>query len=478
MSQVGKVSDAISKIKSLNKVNDLSEYGRDFQIKLMSLLINDRNFSLSIIPIIKSEYFTDIYLKRIFMTISSYVDRYSTCPTLDNIRILLLDQVEKILPYDKMLKDINDMSIEDRDFIIDNARKFCFSRHALNENDKVIKHLEKGEFEEARSISFDSFKFSGLDTTKVYNLKEDFGMIFDEETVHNPIPMVFPTFNNNMQGGPGAGNLVIMVAPSNFGKTMLLVAMARHANMLGKTAVFFSFEIGGIDIIRRHLAGIFKIDQQELKNNRRIIEIKMGEENIGNFILIEEKATTARISTIKTHLEQLKSQKIFPHMILVDSLNQLKLPLGMRYEGDNQKFEYLAEELRDLAKEEEVPLYTVFQGNRSSFTAEINDEQNIGKAIEPLQVADVLVFMSQPKGEMIANGTCYANLLKNRLGKKGIILLCKYDPAMCYFEELEQVDELNLLSSKEKENVKNTAIEMRNKLKQGLLNKSKVEEVK
>lgn len=815
--KVTNISQTIDNITNLRQAEDLSEYGREFQIKLIALLIRDRIFAASIIPIIKNEYFSDIYLRKIFVTISSYTEKFNNSPTVDNVTILLKEAGENMTVYNSILKSIENMSFEDRDFIILKSRQFCFSRHALIEQEKVKILLQQGDFETAKAISSESFRYSGEHQTKIYNLKKDYEMVFDEENVHNPIPTPFNSFNNNMKGGPGKGNLVIMVAESNFGKcfsngtevfmadmsikniedikagdkvmgwdgkprtvksshsgidemyrvdqnngdsytvnsrhelciinswdeisakniqiinpvqylnkmsdkkdrkwrlhnrgfkspgidfkhidtpfdpyilgawlgdgykssTMIcgedhevkdylqiycnnngltlgiandsnaverwtikslnegrgenkfreflkeynlldnkyipeiflknsrenrlkllaglidtdgglgvlktsveitqknqlitdgivflcrslglkvslkkkegkingvikgiynriiisgkvlvevptlihrkkfvelktkkdelktkinitpvgrgtfygfsieeedkmflladftvvhnsnaLIAVSRHANAHGKNVVFFSFEIGGSDMLRRHIAGLNNLKQEDVKTNRKVIEMRFKDEGLGEFVLIEERATNARIAVIKNHLEYLKSTGFFPDMICVDALNQLKQPIGMRFDNDNQKFEYLAEELRDMANDYELPVYTVMQTNRSGFNSEIVDIQAIGKAIEPFQVADVLITFSQTRAE--ANELkCKAFLVKNRLGKKNILLLCHYDPNMCVFDEIAVVDDLLLLTDDQKKVVQNTAMHARERLLKGDFDKKK-----
>ena len=470
--KINNISEAVNTIKNLSTAEDLSEFGREFQIKLIALLIKDRIFSFSMIPIIKDEYFSDIYIRKIYVTLIAYVHRFGSCPTVDNIKILLKDAGEKMVLYDKILTAIDDVSLEDRDFVMFKAREFCFSKHGLIELEKARLKLISGDFEDARAITSEAFKYSGGETSKIYSLKKDHGMVFDEATVHNPIPTPFKTFNDNMKGGPGKGNLVIMVAESNFGKSNALIAMSRHANTFGKTVVFFSFEIGGADMLRRHLAGLNDLRQEEVKNSRNVIEVRLKDDGLGDFILIEERATNARIAVIKNHLEYLKSTGVFPDMICVDALNQLKLPIGMRYEGDNQKFEYLAEELRDLANEYELPVYTVMQTNRSGFNSDVVDIQAIGKAIEPFQVADVLITYAQTK-QMAAENKCRAFLIKNRLGKKFILLDCYYDPNMCVFDEIAVVDDLLMLDNKSKEKVQSAALSIKDRLRNGEFDKDK-----
>lgn len=457
MDKINTISDISKLIGNIGLKSDLKEYGNEFQLKLIKIIITDKAFAYKIIDILKSNYFSDIYIRRIYDVVRAYILEYNRSPSLDNVSIVLKDQVDDMKKYDSLIKKIGVLELFDREFVMDNTHKFCFQRHAVSEMEKVSNAIKLNEFDKAQNLAFELFKFNTNETTKIYSLKKDFDMVFDEDKLINPQPTIFPTFNDNMQGGPGAGKLVIAVAPSNFGKTNYLVATARKLNEEGKKVVLFTFEIGGAEIFRRHLAGLTNTKQAFVKDKKEEIIKLVGSDSLGEFVLVEEKATRARISTIVHNLNLLKSQGFTPDVILVDSLNQLKLPEGMRYEGDNRMFEYLAEELRDLAKEEMLPLHCVFQGNRSSFKTEVNDEQSIGKAIEPFQVADVLFFFSQTP-EMIKRGVCNTNLLKNRLGKKNILLECKYDPDMCVFEEIGEINQELMMTEEQKHKVKNNMV--------------------
>lgn len=445
---------------------DLSKYGKDFQLKFLALLIKDRVFSISILPITKSEYFSDIYLRKIFNCIFEYVRDYpSSTPSVDNIKILLKNKNEKIHAYIPILENINNIDLGDRDFVIQNARRFCFSKHALNELDKIKILLEEGKFEESQKVSIESYKYSGLSTRKIYDLQEDYHKIFDEEALHRPVPLPFPTFNRISKGGPGSGNLIISIAFSNFGKTAALTAYAREANKSGKNVAFFSFEIGGVDIIKRYIAGLVEEKQENLINNKIKVKEYVENSGIGKFKLIEERATLATVDGIKNTLEYLKSTGFFPDVCMIDSLNQLKVK-GRKPADNNEKFETLAEELRDLGNELGIPIHTVFQTNRSGAKAELNDTDTIGKAIEPFQVADMVWTFSQPP-ECLAKGTCLVYLIKNRLGPKNIIIEAEYDPNMGLFKEIAEVSEILLLNDKDKKAVKADLTSVREKLKNG-----------
>lgn len=442
--------------------DDLSKYGKEFQIKLISLLIKDRVFSFSIIPIIKAEYFSDVYLRKIYVSIKEYMEQYYSCPTIDNIKILLQSKNEKMIIYNELLKRIDEITFEDRDFIIDNARKFCFSKYALIELEKTKILLEEGDFAKAKKVSLEAFKHSGFDKRKIYDLKEDYDKIFQDDVLHRPIELPFPSFNKASKGGPGNGNLVVLVAFSNFGKTACLTACARHANAIGKNVALFSYEIGGVDILRRYIAGVMGEKQENLKYHKSKIKERIVDSTLGNFRLIEQRATLANTETLRNDLEWLKSTGFFPDLICVDSLNQLKLT-NFRAKSDNEKFEYLSEDLRDLANDYEVPVITPFQSNRSGSNNKILNVDSIGKAIEPFQVADMLITFGQDN-EMLLDNKCTALLLKNRLGPKNICIECFYDPNLGVFKELGQINEILLLNDKQRQDMKNTVKEIRQKL--------------
>ena len=453
---------------------DLSKYGKDFQIKLLSLLSKDRIFAFSILPILKDEYFSDIWLRKIFLCIRDYTQEYSSTPTMDNIKIKLQDKEEKISSFEPMLESIETISLEDRDFVIDNSRRFCFTKHRLIELEKEKILLEQGDFEKAQRTSIESYKHAGTSNRQIYDLKTDYEKIFEDDIHHRPVPTPFPTINKCTKGGPGSGNLVIAVAPSNFGKTAVLTACAREANRLGKNVAFFSFEIGGEDILRRYIAGQLGVKQEELKFHKKEVKSAVIDDTLGNFRLIQERATLATIEQIHADLEYLKSTGFFPDMVCVDSLNQLKL-LGensWRMKDDNQKFELLSEQLRDLANDLKIPFMTVMQTNRTGFGEAAGNIMSIGKAIEPFQVADILWMFNQTL-DLEAEGICILTMLKNRLGPKNIALECKYDPNMGTFKEIKEVNALLLKSDKEKSAVKTTIVKMREKLKSGDFNSEK-----
>ena len=447
----------------ITESNDLSKFGKEFQLKLLALLIKDRGFSLNIIPYIKDVYFSDVYLKTIFLSIKDFIEGYYTTPTIDNIKIVLQTNGEKIGPYEKILEKIDSISLEDRDFVMQNTEKFCISKFALTKNDKIVSLLKEGRIGEAKKESYDSFQYSGLEERKIYDMKTDMKKVMTTEKLRTPLPIMFETFNKNSKGGIAGGELCIVVAPSNFGKSNFVVNVARHLNLSKKNVAFFSYEMSADALLIKYFAAILDCNQSEVSSNFSDIEEFLNTQNIANLKIIEDKASNATLSSILSTINYLKAGGFFPDCLIIDGLNQLKLPAGVRAKDDNEKYEILTEGLKDLLKDLGIGGFATWQTNRSGFSSEVNDINSIGKAIEVFQKADQVITFSEPI-HLKEKKQCIALLLKNRLGQKEIPLLVNYDPGKVIFAEVEVLNMAVLMSKEVRKTLNETIKKQRDKL--------------
>lgn len=450
------------------EAKDFSKYGKEFQFKLTSLLIKDKTFAYSIINIIKDSYFNDIYLKVIFKVIENYYSKYHSSPTIEDIKVILTTNGEKIILYEKLLKQIDEIDLGNKDFIIENAQNFCFTKYALSELEKSISALKKGEFIEAKKIAFESFMSANLDNAKIFNIKKDVGKIFEKKKYGSYVQHMFKTFNDNSNKGKGMseGTLCVVVAPSNLGKSNYLAALARDICFKGTNVLYYTYEESGEVIMEKFLAGLMDIVRDEIEFNQEQAYEVLKNKALANLYIVEDKGRNATLANQKSQLSYVKSCGFFPEVILIDGLNQCKLPKGIKAKDDNEKFEIITEDLKDWFKEEQLSGVAVFQTNRSGWTSELNNEQTIGKAIEVFQKADQVITLTQPPHLKLLK-QIYVYLLKNRYGEKEICLLVDYDPAKVLFIELEVLNPLVLQSSETKKVVKKSISQVREKLKVG-----------
>jgi hypothetical protein len=429
---------------------DFSKFGQKFQLATLNLLIQDKSFANKIKLIIKPEYFDNKYNQFLCQTIVTFIENYHCQPDFETLKTIIETQVgagTKL--YLLALDSIKNVDLSKKEFVEAECAKFCFTRHALSSLEEERANILLGKFDKAREVAFQKYKPMSSASSEV-DLKKDYAKALSSAS-RNPVPTPLPSMNAVSKGGPGAGDLCVIVAQSNFGKTNYLVATAKHAAQVGKKVLFFSLETDNIQLMQRILAGISNVNQESLSDHPSLIEGKL-KGLAGELKFIEMKSIQARVDAIKAIVEEKKSEGFFPDIIIVDGLNQVKPPRTERFANANDKFEYLAEEMRDMAKELRLPVYVAFQSNRGGFNVEMADEQNIGKAIEVYQVCDWMLLFTQSLPMQDA-GECYVQLLKNRLGPKGMMLKLRYDPNKVMFQELESVNRSLLMDKSRREGV-------------------------
>jgi hypothetical protein len=438
----------------MEKEKNLNKYGQSFQLVVLSLFFRDKAFTARIKDILLAEYFDNKYTQTIYQMGLDYLEKYYTFPSEDKVFDVLKTIIETTKNitaklYLGYLENIKNVDLSSSKFVKEEIEKFCFTKYALIKIEEQKNNIELGKFNDAKKIALTTYIPINTHYTEL-RLTADFKVVLQPEQIHRAIPSLFQTFNKKSKGGPGAGDLAIVVAQSSFGKTAYLTALARYLATIGKKVIYFSLETDRHQLMARALAGLVNIEQEQLKDHPKLIEnkIKEIEKNKGEILFLELKATTARIESLRLILEEKKTTGFFPDVIMVDGLNQLKLPRGIRNNDNNDKFEWLSEELRDWGKEEQLPVWASFQTNRGGFNVEYADEQNIGKAIEVYQNCDWMLLFTQSI-PMYEKGECYVQLLKNRLGAKGITLLVNYDPNKGIFTEIRELPRTELLNKKQ-----------------------------
>jgi len=425
---------------AIDSTVNFSAFGEEFQLTLIRIILQDISFFNKIKDIIHAEYFDNVYLKKISAIILKYVADNNVAPNKDNLAYLI-NQEEAILikkTYLKKIDDIFNQTLEQRVFVEKEALNFCRDKHSKKYIDKALDLVMAGKRDEAKKFALEAFKYDHADY-KLIDMKENIS-ILSKSTTNNAVPCLFPEFNRISQGGPGNGRLCIQVAQSHFGKTTSICAYARNAAVEGYDGIFFSLEDDEETVLRKIVAGMVGIDFVSLAEHPLLIKQTM-EKIKGNIKIVHFRATGARLSNFANVISELKSQGFFPKWIVIDGLNQVKPDKGMRFESDNDKYEYFCEYFRDMAGDEQIPIWANFQSNRGGFNNLEIDEKNIGKAIEVFQVADFVIIYAQDR-TMAANNECYALLFKNRLGpsKKGLRI--RYNLFQGLYEEAGPLQDL------------------------------------
>lgn len=389
-----------------------------FQKKLIKLIIEDEPFSEEISDIIQVEYFDGILPNTIMRLIFNYNDKYNSIPKyetiLETINIQEKDETIRGRLIEFVLKT-QELKISDKNHIKDFALNFCKKQALRNGLFKAAESWEKGDYEEIHRIISDALK-AGEGKRNGHNYIVDVRKRLTKET-RNPVP-VLDNFNHKIAGGLAGGELGIILSPTGGGKSMMLVKFACTALLAGKTVVYYSLELSEKVIGNRFdacLTGLKIADIFQYPD--RIIEKTEELEKLGSNLIITEFPTgSASVSTLRNDLKSLERKKIVPDVIFVDYADIMKSVSN--YTEKRFALTNIYENLRALAMELNIPIWTASQAGRSAINESKFDLKVISESLGKAQTADVILGVGRTDDDKKAS-RAELLVLKNRNGADG-----------------------------------------------------------
>ena len=415
--------------------NKLSEYGYSFQIKILTCLFTDKAFLQQIIDILHAEYFENDANKFLVDIIREYFSDYKSSPTKEVLKVKVTEIDNDVLKETVIshLKDVyRYIGSEDLDFVKEQTLDFCKNQNLKNAIVKSVDLLKSGEYDSIKSLIDDAMK-AGAER----NLGHEYLVNIDDrysESVRNTCTTGWDVIDELADGGLGKGELGVMVAPAGIGKSWALVNVAANAVKAGKTVLHYTLELNEAYVGLRYDSVFTGIAAQNLKYN--IDEVKETVEKLtGNLIVKYYPTKGASVNTIAGHIERCRMQGIDPDLVIVDYADllrgqgkstELRIQLGNIYE-----------DLRGLAGEQEIPVWTASQANRSALQEDIIQADKIAESYSKIMTADLVISLSR-KIEDKVDGTGRWHVIKNRFGPDGITLPSKMNASNGHIEIFAQ----------------------------------------
>lgn len=347
-------------------------------------LIENEEYGRKVIPFLKEEYFTDTVDRKIFSIIHDYVGKYNNFPTKSAVEIDLNDVGGLSDDQFKTAKEVVsglDKS-EDRDvaWLVDNTEKFCKDKalyNALMQSIQIVDDSKKDSISvgsipqiltDALGVSFDShighdFLNDAAERYEFYHRKE-VRIGFDIDY-----------FNKITQGGLPRKTLNIALAGTGVGKSLFMCHGAAHNLMAGQNVLYITLEMAEERIAERIDANLLGVTLDDLKDLPQAIYYKLvgkvKERAKGKLIVKEYPTACAGSANFRHLLNELKIKKNFiPDIIYIDYLN-ICASSRIKPGSNVNSYTYIkaiAEELRGLAVEFNVPIVSATQTNRSGFS--------------------------------------------------------------------------------------------------------------
>ena len=351
-----------------------------FEHKILSNLIYDQDYMRKVIPFISETYFDNFSERTIFNEINNHITKYETLPTKSILGIELENRNDLSEDMFKECSVILDNLLEekiDQNWLIDTTEKWCKERAvylALMESIKIADGKDKTRsrdaipsiLSEALSISFDDHVghdyFGDADARfEFYHRKED-KIAFDLDM-----------FNKITKGGLPRKTLNIALAGTGVGKSLFMCHQAASSLLNGQNVLYITLEMAEERIAERIDANLFNVDIKSLIDLPKPMYDtkveKLVKKTHGRLIIKEYPTASAHAGHFKSLLNELSLKKGFsPDIIFIDYLN---ICSSSRYKGsivNSYTFvKAIAEELRGLAVEYDVPIVSATQTTRSGF---------------------------------------------------------------------------------------------------------------
>jgi replicative DNA helicase len=432
---------------------------------LRNLLFNN-DYCRKVLPFIKNEYFENLHEKVVFEEICKFIVAYDGLATKE---VLLIETEKRTDITEDTYKTICDYvsnldsSPADTNWITDTTEKWCRDRAiylALMESIKIAdgQDEKKGRdaiptiLQEALAISFDDH--IGHDYLNDY--EERFDSYHRKE---NKIPFDLDYFNKITKGGIPNKTLNICLAGTGTGKSLFMCHFAASVLLQGKNVLYITLEMAEEKIAERIDANLLNINIKDIETlPKMIFDTKINsiaKKTQGTLIIKEYPTASAHAGHFRALLNELSLKKSFrPDIIFIDYLN---ICGSSRYKSNFSVNSYsyikaIAEELRGLAVEANVPIVSATQTTRSGFSSSDPDLTDTSESFGLPATAD-LMFALISTEELEQLGQIMVKQLKNRyndptMNKRFVVGI---DRAKMRLFDVEQSAQKDILDSGKEE---------------------------
>ena len=267
-------------------LQNLNQYGADFQIKVLSSLLTHKEFLTNIHDIISDEYFENSAHKWAIKEIIKYYDKYHTTPSLDVLKVELQkidNDVLKISIKDQ-LKLAYVTSDEDLKYVQEEFTNFCRNQQLKKALMSSVDLLKAGDFDGIRTLVDGALK-AGQDKNVGHEYNKDIETRYRVD--YRPtIPSPWPVFNDGIQGGFGPGDLGIVFGSPGGGKSWTMVAIAAHAVQLGYKVNYYTLELGEDYVGKRFDCYFTGYTIDEINEHRS--EVQKHVDNLKGKLIVKE----------------------------------------------------------------------------------------------------------------------------------------------------------------------------------------------
>ena len=400
----------------------------DLEQVVIRNILNDETYMRKVIPFIKKEYFEGVY-KLIFSEITKFVGKYNKIPSLSTLQV----EIENSDRFNAnnygeamdLLPSVFQPVEENEQWLYDTTEKWCQDRalhNAIMQSITIIdgKHPDLSKnalpdiLQKALSISFDT----NVGHDYLENVDERFDFYHRQE---ERIPFDLDYFNRITKGGLPNKTLNIALAGTGVGKSLFMCHCAANVLSQGRNVLYITMEMAEERIAERIDTNLFNLPIDQIGNlSKNMFQDRVkgiSEKTNGKLIIKEYPTGAAHSNHFRALFEELKLKKKFvPEIVFIDYLNICASSRMKGMGGSINSYTYvkaIAEELRGLAVEFDVPIVSATQTTRSGYSNSDPGLEDTSESFGLPATAD-LMFALVSNEELEKSGQIMVKQLKNR----------------------------------------------------------------
>jgi replicative DNA helicase len=361
-----------------------SPFGPNMEAGIISLILDFPELYIPTSKFITADLFTRPEVKYVVAALKQDFDKFGVIPS----RPLLHDRLAKQLTVDDPYEEI--LSVVDRQ---SNPREAPILRQTLRDwvehqsyaqlySDDAIAAHQRGDHEFLRKI-VDSASSINTIGNQGFWFFDQIDEIFADTAIEH-ISTGFPGLDAPLnEGGPSPGEVLIVLAPTGVGKTLTLINMAHAAMLQGHNVLFVTFELSAYKtairlascmskkairkFARANIDKLSEADQESIRSTQSAVRgiIKADKGKVGDFVIYELPPDECSVNNIYGIIETNRKIKGWiPKVVVLDYLELMQSRHSYNNDGDYTRQKSVATEMRGLAKNENVLVYSATQTNR------------------------------------------------------------------------------------------------------------------
>ena len=405
-------------------IDNLKKFGSDFQCKCISGLVSDKTFIERLSDIIDPSSFENEAHQWIVKEIVKYFLESKDLPTLTVFKVRV-EQIENELLKKSVIDQLKliytKISDTDLNFVKEQFLEFCKNQKIKSALLDSVEHLKIGDYEHIKR-TFDEALKAGME--------RNVGHDYLNEVEKRMSVMCREAIRSNwkeidilMDGGLAKGELGIIVAPAGIGKSWLLARIGAEAMKQGKNVLHVTLELNENYVGLRYDSCFTGIDFKNIRNNIDIVKHKIAAVP-GKLFIKYYPIKTISANSIKLHAERVKMLGTQIDLIVVDYADILRPAMADKNSNSYSEAGGIYEELRAVAGELQIPIWSASQANRSAAEEEIVMAHHAADSYRKIMTADFVMSLSRKTADKV-NNTARIHIIKNRFGADGITFPCR-----------------------------------------------------